>query len=348
MRDLPLPGDTILERLGLTGATLTSLASGLINKTWLAELPDGERRVLQAVNPMFPPAINRDIDAVTRRLAECGLATPRLLPTRGGALWLEADGTVWRQLSYVPGYTVERVPSAAHARAAGALLGRFHAALADFDYTFANARLGVHDLEHHIAALRAVLDSGRAHRDFAAIEPVGDAILELQATLPPLPECPDRNVHGDPKISNIVFDPAGPWAVCLIDLDTLARMPVALELGDALRSWCNARDEDSADACFDTTLFAAAIDGYASTAAAFASEPEWRSIPAATLRIAVELAARFCADAIEESYFGWNAGRFPSASAHNLARARAQLALARDIAVSRATLETVIERAFGI
>jgi len=347
MRDHPTPDATTLELLGLRGAALERLESGLINKTWLAVLPGGERRVLQALNRIFPAAINRDIDAVTRELTAHGVTTPRIVPTRDGALWLEREGAVWRQLSYVPGYTVERVPSAAHAREAGALLGRFHAALADFDYAFANARLGVHDLDRHIAALSKALDAGRAHAEFATVEPVGRAILDVRATLPALPDTPDRNVHGDPKISNVVFATDSSRAVCLIDLDTLARMPVALELGDALRSWCNTADEDAADARFDAALFAAAVDGYAATANTFITAAEWQAIPAATLRIAVELAARFCADALEETYFGWNAARYPSASAHNLARAGAQLALARDIARQLPVLETAIERTFG-
>jgi len=336
-----------LDLLGLTGATLERLESGLINKTWLAALPSGEQRVLQALNPIFPATINRDIDAVTRELAAHGLTTPRIVPTRDGALWLERAGVVWRQLSYVPGYTVERVPSAAHAREAGALLGRFHAALADFDYAFANARLGVHDLDRHIAALSNALDAGHAHANFATVEPIGSAILNMHATLPALPDCPDRNVHGDPKISNVVFAKDDSRAVCLIDLDTLARMPVVLELGDALRSWCNTADEDAAGARFDAALFMAAVDGYAATADAFITAAEWQGIPAAALRIAVELAARFCADALEEAYFGWSAERYPSASAHNVARAGAQLALAHDIARQLPVLETAIERTFG-
>lgn len=348
MESLQAPNETTLARLGLSGASLTPLESGLINKTWLAELADGERRVLQMLNPIFPAAINEDIDAVTRRLAERGLVTPRLVATVDGALWLEYCGAVWRQLSYVPGETVERVPSAAHAREAGALLGRFHDALADFQYEFANARLGVHDLDGHVAALAAALAAHAEHREFAAVESVATEILELRAQLPSLPETPDRNVHGDPKISNIVFDVASPRAVCLIDLDTLARMPVALEIGDALRSWCNASDEDSADARFDTALFAAAIEGYAATSRAFIDEAEWRGFAAATLRIAVELAARFCTDALAESYFGWDPERYASASAHNLARARGQLALARDIARQRAALEAEIERTFAV
>jgi len=176
---------------------------------------------------------------------------------------------------------------------------------------------------------------------------LGSAILSLAASLPALPQTPDRAVHGDPKISNVLFDAETGKAVCLIDLDTLSRMPLALELGDALRSWCNPAGEDSATATLNTVLYRSALSGYAPEAKIFITEAEWRGFPAATLRITVELAARFCADALEERYFGWDQKRFGSASAHNRARAAAQLHLAESIAADIATLEIETERAFS-
>lgn len=341
------PSEDTLAALGLRGAALDRLGAGLINTSWLAALPGGERRVLQALNPIFPAAINRDIDVVTRHLAARGLMTPRLIALPGGALWLEAEGAVWRMLSYVPGETRERVRDERHAREAGALLARFHAALADLDHDFANARLGVHDLDRHLAALREALAAHRRHPGYAAVEPVAAAVLALAERLPALPRCPDRNVHGDPKISNVVFDAATGAALCLIDLDTLARMPLAIELGDALRSWCNPAGEDSAEAALSMPLYRAAVTGYARHARGFAAEAEWRAFPAATLRIAVELAARFAADALEERYFAWDPRRYASAGAHNRARAFAQLALARDVAGRLPALEAETARAFS-
>jgi hypothetical protein len=108
-------------------------------------------------------------------------------------------------------------------------------------------------------------------------------------------------------------------------------MPLPLELGDAMRSWCNPRAEDDPKACFDLALFSAAMTSYGEVAGAFISDTEWHAILPATFLISVELAARFCADALTENYFGWDAQRFASASEHNQARARAQLALADSI-----------------
>ncbi len=57
----------------------------------------------------------------------------------------------------------------------------------------------------------------------------------------------------------------------------------------------------------------------------------------------MELAARFCTDALEESYFGWDASRFASAAEHNLVRARAQLSLARSIRASLPQLSALVD-----
>jgi Ser/Thr protein kinase RdoA (MazF antagonist) len=331
----------------LSGATLTPFTTGLINASWLVTTASGEQRVLQALNPIFPPAINRDIDIVTRHLESKNLMTPRLLARADGALWLEAEHAVWRQLTYVPGDTFERLENPERVRSAAALLARFHATLADLEHEFANARLGVHDLARHLDALRTALATHTQHRDYAAVAVLAAPILELAATLSPLPPTGDRIVHGDPKISNVVFDTSTGAALCLIDLDTLARMPLPLELGDALRSWCNPAGEDDAAAALRLPLYRAAVEGYAAHAKDFIAAAEWQAIPNATLQITIELAARFCADALNERYFGWDPTRYASASAHNQARARSQLHLADSISSQLDRLDTETARAFS-
>src|SRR5690606_35055559 len=133
----------VLAAYGLAPAPVRPAASGLINRTWHVVSDAGEPLVLQRVNAIFPPAVNADIDAVTRHLEARGMTTPRLVPTRSGALWLEHGGFVWRVLTAIDGVSRDALETAEQACEAGRILASFHRAVADFEPALANARLGV-------------------------------------------------------------------------------------------------------------------------------------------------------------------------------------------------------------
>lgn len=307
-------------------ASIEPLGHGLINDTFAV----GSDLVLQRVHTVFAPEIHLNIRAVTEHLSARGIPTPKLVPTREGAPYTTVDGRVWRLMTRLPGVGFDAVQKPEQAHAAAGVLARFHRALADLDHAFVGMRSGVHDTPRHLAALERALAEHREHRLFAHVEPVAQAILEAAAALPSLGTLPDRVVHGDPKFNNVLFEAAtGPGstrAVGLVDLDTVGPMPVHLEIGDAWRSWCNPAGEDETAARFDLDVFAASLRGYAEAGPALLPE-EREALLHGVEWIAVELAARFCADALVESYFGWDPTRFPSRGEHDLVRARGQLAL---------------------
>ena len=103
------------------------------------------------------------------------------------------------------------------------------------------------ELRAAIEGLRRLEEALRVftgHRFYSLIRPLAEEILAAAATIRPLPPSPDRVVHGDPKINNILFEADGKTGLCLVDLDTLGRMPLPLELGDA---WIRATVEAAAD-----------------------------------------------------------------------------------------------------
>jgi Ser/Thr protein kinase RdoA (MazF antagonist) len=340
------PGNA-LKFWGLQDAQAESFGSGLINDTYLVTAVTGEQFVLQGLNPVFSPEVNLDIDRLTKHLEAHGSVTQRLLATDEDQLWAESGGRSWRLSTFVPGVCLDMLESDSQAAAAGRLLGRFHADVRDLQMDLHTARLGVHDTERHLRVLEEALSTHTKHRHFAEIEPLAQKILAEAKELPELPELPDRLVHGDPKISNLVFDADSGEGICMIDLDTLTHMPLPLELGDAFRSWCNPRGEDTQRSAFRLDLFAAAIGGYAEVTAEFVTEAEWRAFIPATRTIMVELAARFATDALNESYFGWNSEIFPDRSTHNQVRATGQLVLHRSLRDQFEAAQQLVEQAFS-
>jgi len=340
------PSNKILRSFGIEKARLEPFGTGLMNETWLVTMPEGEHLVLQRLHSIFPAEINQDINTVTHHLSTKGLSTPRILPTLKGSL-SEEDQGAWRMMTYIDGVSRDAIENAEQAKQAGALLARFHHAVSDLDYNFRNARLGVHDTARHIDTLKNSLISCKNHPHFEKIKTLSEEVLNLVDELPALPELADRIVHGDPKISNVIFDSKTDEAICLIDLDTLTRMPVILELGDAMRSWCNLSTEDDLNSTFSLKIFRAAVEGYGQCVPNFLHEKEWRAIPDATLTITVELAARFCTDALVENYFRWNHHRFQSCSEHNQARTNGQLSMARSIWTQYQSMHEIVEKTFS-
>lgn len=345
-----IPASVLARWSRFANARPRPFGTGLINKTFLVENA-GERAVFQRLHPVFAGVVNEDIAAVTRHLKHKGLVTPVVLPADDGALFVDEDvqvkepaGRPWRALSFVDGTSVDRVDGPARAFAGASLVARFHRAVADLDYDYKHVRPGVHDTRKHMATLTRALDEHRAHRLYPDVEPIGRALLTAAAGLPALHTLPVRHCHGDLKISNLLFDHEG-RGLCLVDLDTLSRMAWPHEMGDALRSWCNPAGEDVASAAIDRNIFRAAVEGYASEGRGLVSAAERELLVDGLFGICVELSMRFLADALNESYFGWDATRFASRGEHNLLRARGQWELARSVEKCRGELQELVARA---
>lgn len=320
----------------------------LINVTYVVRRSARSRvesLVLQRLHPVFGARVHLDIEAVTQHLVRRGLETPLLIRTRDGELWVtEAppSGAVWRALSYIEGVTLHRSRDPRTLENAARLLARFHGALLDLAHEFMHHR-PIHETSRHLASLEAALASEQGQNDSEAAELGREIAAEKRHIRLDYSALPRRVIHGDPKLSNVMFDATTGEARCMIDLDTLGRGPLAHELGDALRSWCNAAGEDVAAPEIEKDSVRAVFTGYASERPEVIDRDEVLAAIEGLETISLELSSRFAADAITDSYFGWDAARFSSRREHNLVRARGQLALYRSVRRSRGELMAIAE-----
>ena len=304
--------------------TVTPVGRGLLHATYRVVTVGGDF-VVQRLHAAIPDSAIDDMRMVTAYLVSCGLQVPSLVLTRDGRPFArDMSGGRWRVYPWLPGHVVENLPDPAMAGEAGRLVGRLHKHLAACDYIPQGSIPHFHDTAFVLTELQNV---------YALLpDEVRGIADDILATLPPLiiADEPPQLIHGDLKISNLIFDDLG-HAVGIIDFDTILRHARAIDLGDAFRSWCNRTAEDDPDATFDVAFFEAAACGYAQGFGVPPSPATRTRHLRATRHITLELAARFLIDVVHDAYFGFDAARYPHRRAHNVARARGQYHLAQTI-----------------
>jgi Ser/Thr protein kinase RdoA (MazF antagonist) len=335
----------------LAGAfEIRPLGDGLLHQSFHVRTGEAEF-VLQRVSDVFAPEIQDNIRRVTSHLAARGFATVSLLPTVDGSYSADLGALGrWRLMRHLGGVSFERIQSRAQAGSAGLLVGRFHAALQDFDEPLAPMGLSYRNTPLYLAALREALRAHGDHRLVEEVRPVGESVLAAFDELGTAVPTADRVIHGDLKLQNLLFEgrepPGRDRAFALVDMDTLMRAPLWMELGDAWRSWCNPKGEDAGDAQFDLSIFEASLHGFREGLGRELSEAERRSLVTAPERLTLELCARYVTDTLEERYFGWEASRFATLGDHNLVRARGQWEAFRAACEARDARERILMAAY--
>lgn len=334
----------ISERFPVGNITgIRRLSGGITNDTYLVTAGRG-RYVLQRLHDVFGPEVLADTDAVTAHLHAHGLVTPRLVRTADGSLGASHARGCWRMLTYVPGRCYRHGLSSAQSYSAGRLVGRFHRTLSGLEYRFGHRLPEFHDTEAKMMRLTATLHEFRDDAAYTELKDMADIVLDgFEKVAGKLKHVPARIVHGDPKVSNVRFSGNGENAVSLIDLDTIGRHAIAVELGDAARSWCNRAPEgDVRRARFDLRNFRSMMAGYRAGADGFAPAGELAAVPAGVETITLELAARFITDAFRRTYFKLEPDRFRDLGQQNRLRAASQVSLYRDFISKRARVTEII------
>ena len=339
--------------------SITVLTEGNINKTYRMDyrLADGTVKsyITQQINPYVfrhPAEIMRNIDLVTthiRNKTGNSKASLHFHHTADGKNYYvdEEDGSFWRLYTFIPAFSFKVSPSLEIMRNAGEAFGEFQMQLADFDASLLFETIpDFHNTKKRLDTFFSHVEEdplGRA----ASIQGEIAYLRELYPIACELSEClvrgeiPLRVTHNDTKINNVLFDAATYRALTVIDLDTVMPGLAMHDFGDAVRFGASTAAEDEPDlslVSLDLEKYRAFAEGFIGRTRTALTARELDTMALGALTITVELASRFLDDyLLGDKYFSVNY------AAHNLVRARCQLALARDMQGKFDKMREIIE-----
>jgi Ser/Thr protein kinase RdoA (MazF antagonist) len=256
---------------------ITPITDGLINATYLVEVPArAQRFILQKINTTIfanPAAVARNHNLVNDLLAKT--AYPRRLvrqlkTTTGHDLLAEGAHGAWRVMDFVAGaHTMPKADSPATAFEAAKTLSEFLFYLNQFPGSEPEESLpGFVDFGKRMRDYQVALGAAspeRQQRAATAIRLVNDhlALPNQWLAWQAVGQLPRRIIHGDPKISNVLFDKDN-QGLCVIDLDTVISSTLLYDFGDMARSYANKTTEDDAQttSVFDAEMYVAVKNGF--------------------------------------------------------------------------------------
>ncbi|MDE3062934.1 MAG: aminoglycoside phosphotransferase family protein [Acidobacteriota bacterium] len=331
--------------------------SGHIQESYCVECnADGapRRYLLQRINQAVfhdVPALMENIRRVTEHVAEHVKGQPdaerrvlRLVATHDRRLWHEEPGgACWRAYQMIQGtWSFEAVESPEQAFEAARAFGEFQAMLADLPPPrLAETIPDFHNTPKRLAALEQTVAQDAVGRVASAQVEIEFALArrELAAVLVQ-GGLPERIVHNDTKLSNVLFDEASGRALCVIDLDTVMPGMAPCDFGDMARTATCSAAEDERDltkVAMQLPLFEALLRGYVSAASGFLTHGETAVLGAAGKVITYEQGIRFLTD-----YLAGDRYYRVHREGQNLDRCRTQFALLASMEHQEAAMERLV------
>ncbi len=354
---------TILPHFQFVGeyVSATELQSGNVNETYhLVYSRNHEHHyILQRVNTYVfknPQGVMHNISMVTSHLCDSLRAQGKdpkgsvlsIIRTREGELLYTDDHQdVWRAYGYILGATAhDAVSDPRLVYEVGRGFGNFQSLLSNFPANELYEPIpNFHNTRKRFYAFVRSLDedkAGHVHELEDEIEFMFERRLMMSEIVKLLDAgvLPLRVTHNDTKSNNVMIDDKTGKAICVIDLDTVMPGSSLYDYGDGVRFGCSTAAEDEEDTSkikLDVEKFTAFTEGYLSETSSALVPAELSRLVLGIKVITCELAMRFLMDYIDGNvYFRVNSPQ------HNLVRARAQMALLRDIERRERELERIV------
>ncbi len=224
------------------------LSSGLIHQTYRVEDANQRTIVLQAINQNVfkePLKIIQNYQVVYKHLAATNaLQIPAAQNTlKGESQWIDASGNFWRATTFISNAYTEELPITVDKAYQAA---KSFASLTRALITLAPQQLQIvipdfHNLKYRFHQLEKAVTEATPIR-LKKSSPLLNGLLTRKNYVDFYeyaindPSFPQRIMHHDCKLSNILFNKYTQEAICPIDLDTLMPGYFFSDIGDMIRS----------------------------------------------------------------------------------------------------------------
>ena len=272
----------------------TPFSGGNINDTYLIESPSG-RYVLQRLQKkMDCSKLQFNYKLYSKVCESEGILYPKWLSLReGGFFFTDKEGCDWRMYVYLEGDVLSVPLSEEQCYACGYGLGRLHKVLNGLPDKPMAVYPHLHDIDYYYGQYVDAL-SGKNLCEESRDKIIEETIRTMMPKVSSVPDAGESVIHGDAKISNILFQNGK--VTGFLDWDTLMTGSVNEEIADCIRSCC------VSDNTLDNAAFRALINGYRD--ASGAGEDITDKVAASFEKICFELALRYYTDAIsDENHF---------------------------------------------
>ncbi len=322
--------DYAIERVG----------SGLINHTYKLRSEKGGEKdnyILQKINTdVFnePKRIAQNhriaADYLAEKHPDYFFLTP--VPTKNGNFLLRLDKEYWRLLPFIDhAVTINEAHNPEQAYEAANQFGKLANNLSGIGLGSLKPTIpNFHNLTQRYNNFRSTVDEDPLKRrdkaedlinSFLKCSRIASKYNELQKA----PDFPDRLMHHDTKINNVMFDENTIEGVCVIDLDTLMPGKIISDLGDMIRTYVSPASEEETD--FSKVIvrdeyYDALMNGYLSELGTDLTLSEKEVLFYSGLFMTYMQGIRYLTDYLKgDVYYG---AEYP---AHNYNRAKNQLTL---------------------
>ena len=317
--------------------------SGHINDTFLVRVngnPHASCFILQRISKYVfgdPVALMENISRVTEHLRKREAKCLALIPTVDGQSFHKSpDDEFWRTYEFIPSAVAyDKVKNTRQAKHAAAMFGGFQELLEDLPGPRLNETIPdfhntpVRYSHFHDAVRKDAYDRVKhcsEEIDWAlAWEDEAGTLVNLRET----GEVPERIIHNDTKLNNLLFDQVSGEPICVIDLDTVMPGVALYDFGDMVRTATSPTDEDATDLSslgLRLPYYEALVVGFIGATSEFLTEVEIEHLSISGKIITIETGLRFLTDYLSgDEYFG------SQRPAQNLDRCRTQFALAASI-----------------